>query len=192
MIEHVRFDANGLVPTIVCDEADGTVRMLAYSNAKSLHVALDEGAGVYWSRSRNALWRKGETSGNTQLLVRAVMDCDKDALIFYVRQSGPTCHTGSARCFDDPPFTWTTLLARIARRAETMAPNSYTARLIADPSFLNEKIIEEADEVTRAASRDEVAWECADLLYFMSVKMQTAGIGIADVMAQLASRATDA
>jgi phosphoribosyl-ATP pyrophosphohydrolase/phosphoribosyl-AMP cyclohydrolase len=191
-IDDVRFDANGLVPTVVCDEDGGRVRMLAYSNAESLRLAIAEGAGIYWSRSRNALWRKGETSGNTQRLARAVMDCDRDALIFYVRQSGPTCHRGSDRCFDEKIFSWETLVARIAKRADTRASNSYTARLIDNPSFLNEKILEEADEVTRAATREEVAWECADLLYFMSVKMQAAGIGITDVMDQLASRAVDA
>ncbi len=180
---------NGLIPTIVSDLDDGTARMLAYSSPESLRAALRDGTGTYFSRSRGALWRKGETSGATQRLVRVELDCDRDALQFIVEQQGPTCHTGAPTCFGQPSFHWSTLQRRIAERAAQGDVRSYTRRLLAEPMLLAEKIAEEAAEVVEARTRDEVAWECADLLYFMTVKMQAAGIGVGDVMAQLASRA---
>jgi phosphoribosyl-ATP pyrophosphohydrolase len=180
----------GLVPTIVCDAAGGRPRMLAYSTRESLASALQHEAGIYWSRSRERLWRKGETSGNTQRLVSVVPDCDCDALIFYVEQSGPSCHLGAQSCFDgEEPFTWTTLAQRVRRRAVSGDAASYTRRLLSDDSFLSEKLTEEAAELAEAQSHSEVVWECADLLYFMTVKMQQAGIGIADVMDELKRRA---
>jgi phosphoribosyl-AMP cyclohydrolase / phosphoribosyl-ATP pyrophosphohydrolase len=179
----------GLVPTVVCDAADGTVRMLAYSSRESLGVALHEGVGAYWSRRRNEIWRKGQTSGAVQRLVRVELDCDRDALTFYVEQSGATCHTGAQRCFGPPAFSWNTLLRRIEQRASSGNERSYTRKLLADRSLLRAKLLEEAEEVSQAQTHDEVAWECADLLYFLSVRMQQAGVRIDDVMAQLASRA---
>jgi len=181
--------SGGLVPTVVCDAHDGKPRMLAYSNGESLEAARREGVGVYWSRSRGKLWRKGESSGNVQRLVRIETDCDADALLFFVEQQGPTCHTGSERCFSWLPFGWETLAARIAQRANDGGEGSYTRRLLADPALLEAKIMEEALEVVQAQTREEVAWECADLLYFMSVRMQSAGVSIADVMAQMEGRA---
>jgi len=163
--------------------------MLAYSNAESLAIALREGIGAYWSRRRQEIWRKGETSGSTQQLVRVELDCDRDALTFYVDQSGATCHTGAPRCFGAPAFSWNTLLARIEQRASNGDARSYTRKLLADPALLREKLLEESAEVAEAVTHDEVAWECADLLYFLSVRMQQAGVRIDDVMAQLASRA---
>ncbi len=180
---------NGLVPTIVCNATDDGVRMLAYSNETSLRIALREGIGAYWSRRRNAIWRKGETSGATQRLVRMEIDCDRDALIFYVEQTGATCHTGAERCFGNPAFSWSTLLSRIQARALSGNERSYTRKLLADSNLLRAKLLEEAAEVADAQTQDEVAWECADLLYFLSVRMQQAGIRIDDVMAQLAARA---
>ncbi len=180
---------DGLVPTVVCDDEDGSVRMTAYSSADSLRVALREGIGAYWSRSRRELWRKGETSGNRQRLRRVQIDCDRDALIFRVEQAGPTCHSGEARCFSQTTFSWNDLLGRIAQRARSGGTDSYTNALLADAKFLEVKLLEEAQEVADARTRDEVAWECADLLYFMSVKMQASGVGIDDVMYQLAARA---
>jgi phosphoribosyl-ATP pyrophosphohydrolase/phosphoribosyl-AMP cyclohydrolase len=179
----------GLVPTVVCDAGDRGIRMLAYSNPESLGIALREGIGAYWSRRRAQLWRKGETSGATQRLVRVEVDCDRDALAFYVDQSGATCHTGAERCFGAPPFSWSTLLTRIERRAQSGDQHSYTRKLLADPSLLRAKLLEEAEEVADAVTHDEVAWECADLLYFLSVRMEQAGVRIDDVMAQLAARA---
>jgi len=191
-VASIRLNADGLVPTIVCDNATGRPRMLAYSSAQSLGLALREGAGIYWSRSRRELWKKGETSGHTQRLVRTEVDCDRDTVVFFVEQTGPTCHRGSQICFDYQKFSWDTLVARVADRVETGAADSYTARLALEPDLLNEKLREEADEVARASTATDVAWECADLLYFMTVKMQVAGVGIPDVMAQLAARAVGA
>jgi phosphoribosyl-ATP pyrophosphohydrolase len=179
----------GLVPTVVCDAFDGQPRMLAYSSRESFELAIRERAGVYWSRSRGRLWRKGEESGATQRLIRVGSDCDRDTLLFYVEQTGPTCHLGTDRCFDKRPFTWETLAARVAGRAAAPSGSSYTSKLLAEPALLREKIVEEAVEVTEARSTADVAWECADLLYFMTVKMHDAGVSIADVMSQLAERA---
>lgn len=179
----------GLIPTIVCDADGGRPRMLAYSSPQSLRAALHEGIGAYRSRLRGTLWRKGETSSNTQQLVRIAVDCDRDALMFFVRQTGPTCHRGSDRCFPQSDWSWQDLTARIAQRASSDAKNSYTQRLLASDRLLAAKLREEANETARAKTREEVAWECADLLYFLSVKMQKAHVSVADVMAQLASRA---
>jgi phosphoribosyl-ATP pyrophosphohydrolase len=179
----------GLVPTIVCDAFDGRPRMLAYSSRESYALAVRERAGIYWSRSRSRLWRKGETSGCTQRLVRVETDCDRDALLFYVEQNGATCHSGAERCFENEPFSWETLASRVAQRAESGDPASYTRMLLADAKLLNAKLLEEALEVIDAQTKDEVAWECADVLYFMTVKMQRAGVRISDVMEQLEARA---
>jgi len=182
----------GLVPTIVCDRQDRGVRMVAYSSAESLTIALRTGTGTYWSRRRNTIWRKGETSGAVQRLAYAEADCDRDALIFYVEQAGATCHTGARRCFASNEFSWSTLVERIANRAPRVASNehSYTRSLLNDPTLLQSKLLEESIEVGLAQSHDEVAWESADLLYFLSVRMHAAGVRIDDVMAQLAARAT--
>jgi phosphoribosyl-ATP pyrophosphohydrolase len=188
MIDFAKSD--GLIPTIVCDSSDGRPRMLAYSNPESLDAALREEAGIYWSRSRDCLWRKGEASGNTQRLIRVETDCDSDALVFYVEQNGPTCHTGAERCFSGAPFSWETLAARISERASNGSTASYTRKLLADSGLLEAKILEEALEVTLARSKAEVAWECADLLYFMTVRMHGAGVRIHDVLTELEARAT--
>ncbi|HEV3155143.1 MAG TPA: phosphoribosyl-ATP diphosphatase [Candidatus Baltobacteraceae bacterium] len=179
----------GLLPTIVCDAADGRVRMFAYSNPQSVALALAEGKGVYWSRSRRAIWRKGESSGHVQRLIRAALDCDRDTMIFYVEQTGSTCHSGDARCFGDEPFSWNELTRRIGARAANGGPASYTKQLLSDERLLHGKILEEAAEVCAARSVHDVAWECADLLYFVSVKMRSANVSIGDVMAQLTARA---
>jgi phosphoribosyl-ATP pyrophosphohydrolase len=180
----------GMVPTIVCDAAGGRPLMLAYSTRESLASALQQEAGIYWSRSRQRLWRKGEMSGNTQRLVSVVPDCDRDALIFCVEQSGPSCHLGAQSCFDgEVPFTWATLVERLRRRAVTEDALSYTQRLLSGESLLAEKLTEEAAELAEARSHSEAIWECADLLYFMTVKMQQTGIGITDVMDELRRRA---
>ena len=181
---------SGLLPTVVCDAADGRVRMFAYSNAESLAQTLCGGQAIYWSRSRRKLWRKGETSGAVQRLVRMELDCDRDAAIFYVQQTGPTCHRQTDRCFTSDEFSWNDLMRRIGERAQGAQGESYTRRLLCDTALLHEKLVEEAGEITTAQSRGEIAWECADLLYFMSVKMQQANVSISDVMAQLAARAT--
>jgi phosphoribosyl-AMP cyclohydrolase / phosphoribosyl-ATP pyrophosphohydrolase len=180
---------DGLVPTVACDARSGRVRMVGYSSRESLLIALRDGVGVYWSRSRSAIWRKGETSGATQRLVRVSADCDRDALMFYVEQEGATCHSGALRCFGDAPFAWDDLMMRIDDRIERAPQGSYTRRLMREPAFLSAKLREEIDEVIVAPDAGNLAWECADVLYFLSVKMRASGIRIDDVMAQLAARA---
>ena len=179
----------GLIPTIVCDATDERVRMLAYSTRESLAVALREGRGAYWSRSRQEIWRKGERSGATQRLRRVSVDCDRDALVFFVDQSLATCHTGDATCFNGAHFRWSDLLARIDDRIASGSVLSYTRRVAGDSNLLNAKLREEVEEVIQAPTAENLAWECADLLYFLSVKMRAAGLRIDDVMAQLAARA---
>ncbi len=176
---------DGLWPTVVVDER-GVALGLAYSSAESLRVAIDERRGVYWSRSRG-LWRKGESSGAVQELLRIDRDCDRDALRFTVRQrGGGFCHTGSATCFG---------AARGLTRLEgTIASagarnGSYAARLLADPALLASKIAEEGRELSAASTRDEVIHEAADVLYFAAVKLASHGAGLGDVERELDRRA---
>lgn len=179
----------GLLPTIVADADDARPRALAYSNEQSLRAALRLGRGIYWSRSRQTLWCKGSTSGNIQQLVDVRADCDRDAIMFLIRQRGVTCHTGAERCFGSLPFSWTDLAARIQERSYSTDRTSYTYRLLQDRELLQSKLLEEAAEVAEAQTPHNVTWECADLLYFMTVKMQQSGVSITDVMAELQARA---
>ena len=188
-IAQVRFDDRGLVPTVVQDEATGSVLMVAYSNAESLARALTRGEGWYWSRSRQELWHKGATSGNKQALVRAAWDCDTDTVLFRVRTEGPACHLGSDTCFG--PVRRDTLgdLARLlAGRRDDPAATGYTRRLIDDGAMLAGKLREETEEVIDATEHDHLAWECADLLYHLMVRMTAGGVGWGRVEAELRSR----
>lgn len=167
----------GLVPTVVVDET-GQALGLAYSNQESLSVALQRGIGVYWSRKRG-LWVKGETSGNTQQLLKVDLDCDRDALRFTVRQEGPFCHTGTRTCWGDTTGLAgleETVLARLADAPE----GSYTTRLFTEAGLLDKKILEEAKETTEASDSTLIA-EIADLTYFLTVKLHQAGASWADV-----------
>ncbi len=177
----------GYVPTIVCDAHTGRPLMLAYSTRESLAISLSTKSATYWSRSRRELWRKGATSGHTQRVCEVMADCDRDTILMYVEQTGPACHTGSPTCFGEPPFSWQALYERLAARDER-SEGSYTARLLRDPDLLAAKIEEEAREVIDAPTRENLAWECADLLYFMTVRMRRDGVTIDDVMSQLAAR----
>lgn len=185
----VAFDGRGLVPTIAQDADTDQVLMLAWSNAESVARALRTGQGWYWSRSRGALWRKGATSGHEQVVVRAAWDCDRDTLLFRVRQTGPACHRGSPTCFGDGAGPTLPELERtLERRRLAGDPGSYTRRLLHDPGLVAAKLREETEEVIVAATREEVAWECADLLYHLMVRMQAGGIGLRDVECELRSR----
>jgi phosphoribosyl-ATP pyrophosphohydrolase len=178
---------DGLWPTVVCDEA-GRALGLVYSSAESLRAAVDERRGVYWSRSRGGLWRKGESSGAVQELVRIDPDCDRDALRFTVRQAPPGfCHMARHSCFgEDRGFA---RLERVLAERRARAPEgSYTKRLFGDPALLAAKLREEADELARAASRDELVWEAADVLYFTLVRLAAAGVPLAEVEAHLDRR----
>lgn len=178
----------GLAPCVVQDRA-GRVRMLAWQTPETLASALRTGRGVYWSRSRGEAWVKGLASGNTQVLREARVDCDRDTVLFTVDQSGPTCHTGSATCFGPADFRLGDLEAVLDGRRGGDAPGGYTARLLADPALLDAKLREETEEVIEARSRpSDLVWECADLLYFLMVRMAAGGVTLAQVQSELARR----
>lgn len=179
--------ADGLWPTVVCDER-GIALGLAWSSATSLARALETGHGVYHSR-RRGLWLKGETSGATQELLRIDLDCDRDALRFVVRQHGPGfCHQGTAGCWGEAEG-----LARLERtlaaRREGSPPGSYTRRLFDDPALLRAKLVEEAGELADAEGAEAIAAEAADLLYFASVALARAGVPLAAAERALDRRA---
>jgi phosphoribosyl-ATP pyrophosphohydrolase len=174
---------DGLWPTVVVDEA-GTALGLAYSSLDSVAAALESGTGVYQSRSRG-LWRKGESSGATQELLGVDLDCDRDTLRFTVRQSPPGfCHTGSRSCWGEDSG-----LGRLGRRLAALAADppqaSNTAKLLEDPELLAAKLSEEAVELARASSPEDVVHEAADLIYFALVKAASTGVGVSQIEAEL-------
>jgi len=186
----VQFDERGLVPCIVQDWRSGEVLTLAYMNAESLALTRETGEVHFWSRSREELWRKGGTSGNT-LAVKAIRyDCDGDALLALVEPAGPACHTGERTCFHrgelDPgaPHEVLPALERtIASRAAARPPGSYTVELLDDPGRIGEKVQEEAEEVARAAreeSDERVAEEAADVIYHLTVLLRSRELTLAD------------
>ncbi|MCW5775804.1 MAG: histidinol dehydrogenase [Phycisphaeraceae bacterium] len=177
-----------LWPTIVCDEA-GHALGLVYSSPESLRAAVAERRGVYFSRSRNALWRKGESSGDTQELLRIDVDCDRDALRFTVRQRGRGfCHTGTHTCFGDARGLHA-LARRLAAPPESRDPASYTSRLLRDPALLASKLREEAAELAEAQAPSDVAHEAADVLYFTLARLAAAGVPLDAVERELDRRA---
>jgi phosphoribosyl-ATP pyrophosphohydrolase len=174
-------------PTVVCDEY-GSALGLVWSTRESLAAAINERHGVYWSRSRNALWRKGETSGNTQDLIRVDLDCDRDALRFVVRQTNGFCHTGERGCWSET-FTLASLERILeARRESGQDSGSGTARLLADPALLAAKLSEESGELAAAESRSDIAHEAADLLYFTLVTAARGGVPLAEIERELELR----
>lgn len=179
-----------LVPTIVCDET-GVALGLVWSNDKSLRAALEEGRGIYWSRSRQELWRKGQTSGSTQVLLDARLDCDRDALRFRVRQQGSGfCHAGTRNCFADvESLDLGALERRIDRSVEGGESSSYTLRLVENPELLAAKLREETDELIEAQGPTPAAAEAADLLYFTLVALRARGGRLSDVLSELERRA---
>ncbi|HVL87180.1 MAG TPA: bifunctional phosphoribosyl-AMP cyclohydrolase/phosphoribosyl-ATP diphosphatase HisIE [Candidatus Thermoplasmatota archaeon] len=187
----------GLLPVIVQDATSGQTLMLAWTNQEALDRTLATGEMHYWSRSRGRLWRKGEESGNVQRLHALVLDCDGDAFLAQVHQTGVACHTGQASCFHNAvrgeataPFLaalWRTIESRRQARPEA----SYTARLLADENLRLKKVAEEAAEVVMAAKvgdRDAAVREFADLFYHALVAMAALGVRPADVEAELARR----
>ena len=184
------FDERGLVPCIVQDWQTGEVLTLAYMNAESLALTRQTGEVHFYSRSRQELWRKGATSGNT-LAVRAIRyDCDGDALLALVQPAGPACHTGERSCFhrgelepQSPGEVLATLERTIDSRARSRPEGSYTVTLLDDSTLAGAKVQEEAEEVVRAAreeSDDRVAEESADVLYHLAVLLRGRNLSLAD------------
>jgi len=179
---------DGLWPTVVADE-NGRVLGLAWSDAASVREAVSSRRGIYRSR-RRGLWIKGESSGDTQELLRVDLDCDRDALRFTVRQRGRGfCHTGTRGCFGEDGGL-PRLLRLLRERAEKAPDGSYTGRLLEDGGLLRAKLVEEAGELAAAGARDEVIHEAADVLYFTAVAMIRAGVGLDEVEAELDRRAS--
>ncbi|HEY5260983.1 MAG TPA: bifunctional phosphoribosyl-AMP cyclohydrolase/phosphoribosyl-ATP diphosphatase HisIE [Solirubrobacteraceae bacterium] len=186
----VNFDERGLVPCIVQDWTSGEVLTLAYMNAAALALTCETGEMHFFSRSRQELWRKGETSGNVQLLKALRYDCDADAVLALVEPAGPACHTGERTCFyrgdfdEQAPYEALPALERtIAARGSERPDGSYTAALLADPALIGEKVQEEAEEVARAAREEtdeRVASEAADVLYHLSVLLASRSLTLAD------------
>ena len=180
---------DGLIPTIVQDVKTKQVLMLAYSNEEAVRKSLKTAKSTYFSRSRNELWTKGETSGNIQKLVSAKFDCDHDTLLYKVEQTGPACHLGSFTCFEDRDFVLEDLYDLLLERKANLPEKSFTTKLFKDTAFLNSKIIEEANEVIDFENgEDDLGWETADLTYFVLVLMAKHNVTPQEVLNNLASR----
>jgi phosphoribosyl-AMP cyclohydrolase / phosphoribosyl-ATP pyrophosphohydrolase len=209
----IRFDERGLVPCVVQDWATGEVLTLAYMNADALRRTRETGETHFYSRSRDELWHKGETSGNRQRVRQLRFDCDADAIVALVEPAGPACHTGNRSCFyrdldgssdgevDGPavpgepsPAAYAALsaLARtLDERALDRPEGSYTVELLDDPPRIGDKVREEADEVARAAaseSEERVAAEAADVLYHLQVLLRSREVPLEAVLEELNGR----
>jgi phosphoribosyl-AMP cyclohydrolase / phosphoribosyl-ATP pyrophosphohydrolase len=182
-LDALAFDDRGLIPVVAQDAQHGNVLMVAWANREALDRTLESGFVHYWSRSREALWKKGETSGNVQELVSLHADCDWDTLLARVRQRGPACHTGEATCFGEGPGAgpsgrvlgelWSVLESRLRERPE----GSYTTKLLDDENLRVKKLGEETAEVIAALSRGDpgVVEEAGDLIYHLMVALLAAG-----------------
>ncbi len=194
----IAWDERGLVPCVVQDWRSGEVLTLAYMNAEALARTRESGEVHFWSRSRDELWHKGATSGNTLVLRALRYDCDADALLALVDPAGPACHTGERSCFHagdlEPPAPHEALPAlerTITVRAAERPEGSYTAELLSDPARIGEKVREEAEEVARAAREEpeeRVAEEAADVLYHLAVLLRSRGLALADAEEVLVGR----
>ena len=180
--------AGDIWPTVVCDESGHTLGQV-WSTRESLALAVAERRGIYWSRSRQAIWEKGATSGNSQQLVRVDLDCDRDALRFTVRQSGAGfCHLNRRSCWAPVAFDLADLERTLADRIARPVAGSGTTRLLEEPGLLAAKLREEADELARADSPEAIVRETADLFYMALVTLARGGGTLADVRAELAHR----
>ena len=199
-IEELKFDDKGLIPAIVVDAVSKKVLTLAYMNRESLKISMEKGCTCFFSRSRQELWLKGETSGNFQHIVSIAADCDKDALVVMVEKDGPACHTGSDSCFFNPEyqsaelqeFSIDGLYDMLAGRKEERPEGSYTTYLFEKGiDKILKKVGEEATEVIIAGKADdkaETVYEIADLAYHIMVLMVQMGISTEDIRKELASR----
>ena len=199
-IDELKFDEKGLIPAIVTDASSGKVLTLAYMNRESLAISIREGRTCFWSRSRQELWRKGETSGNVQHIVDITADCDRDALVVRVNKDGPACHLGTDSCFNDKvfqtdtvePFTVKGLYTLLEGRKSDLPEGSYTTYLFQKGlDKILKKVGEECTEVIiagKAGDRRETVYEIGDLMYHVMVLMVEMGIPVDDVLSELASR----
>jgi phosphoribosyl-ATP pyrophosphohydrolase/phosphoribosyl-AMP cyclohydrolase len=200
VFDQIAFDERGLVPCVAQDFASGEVLTLAYASEESLRLTIETGELHFYSRSREEIWRKGETSGNVLRLRQLRYDCDGDAIVALVEPTGPACHTGERSCFfraidgepDPVAHEALALLERTLRsRAAERPEGSYTVELLDDPKLIGEKVEEEAEEVVRAAreeSEDRVAEEAADILYHLSVLLAAREVSQSAVMEVLNGR----
>jgi phosphoribosyl-ATP pyrophosphohydrolase/phosphoribosyl-AMP cyclohydrolase len=200
MFDELTFDERGLIPCVAQDFASGEVLTLAYANEESLRLTLETDELHFYSRSREEIWRKGETSGNVLRLRQLRYDCDGDAIVALVEPTGPACHTGERSCFfrafeNEPEPAAHEALATLERtlrsRAAERPEGSYTVELLDDPKLIGEKVEEEAEEVVRAAreeSDERVAEEAADVLYHLSVLLASRGVPQSAVMEVLNGR----
>jgi len=190
------FDAAGLIPVVAQDRGSGDVLMVAYANVAALVRTAETGFAHFWSRSRQALWKKGETSGHMLRVVEVRADCDKDALLYVIEPEGPACHTGARTCFGEDSPTAAGMLEEVARvsaaRAQAAPEGSYTARLLAQgQDQVLKKIGEEATEVVLAAkgqSDERLAEEAADLLFHLLVALHQRSLPLSRVMDVLKER----
>lgn len=199
-IEDLKFDEKGLIPAVVVDTYSKKVLTVAYMNKESLAISMEEGRTCFWSRSRQELWRKGDTSGNVQHIVSIVADCDRDALTVEVVKEGPACHLGTESCFNDavylnpayPQFSVDGLFEMLEGRKINKPEGSYTTYLFEKGiDKILKKIGEECTEViiaSKAEDKAETIYEIADLAYHVMVMMVEQGISLEDVRKELASR----
>ena len=199
MIDKLKFDEKGLIPAVVQDHFTGKVLTVAYMNRESLEISIKEGTTCFWSRSRQELWRKGETSGNRQHIVSITADCDYDALVVRVIKDGPACHLGTDSCFntkifesDTPEFSLDGLYELLEGRKIEGKEGSYTTYLFSKgKEKILKKVGEECTEVVIGAmkdSREETIYEISDLAYHVMVLMVEMGISLNDIRTELASR----
>lgn len=177
----------GLIPTVVQDDHK-QILMLAFSSQDSLTQALQQKRGIYFSRSRKSIWIKGETSGNYQTLYQARYDCDQDTLLFIVHQSGNACHLQRYSCFGDKEFTLIDLYDIIQDRILNPVADSYTSKISKDEKLIIKKIKEESNEVVNYTNDENLIWEIADLLYFITILMAKKEIKLQDILNELWSR----
>ena len=199
-IEELKFDEKGLIPAIVVDSVTKKVLTLAYMNRESLEISIEKGLTCFWSRSRQELWLKGETSGNYQHIVSITADCDRDALVISVEKDGPACHLGTDSCFEYPlwqsadkqDFSLNSLYEMLCGRNEQRPAGSYTTYLFEKGiDKILKKVGEECTEVIiagKANDKAETVYELADLAYHAMVLMVQMGITPEDIHRELASR----
>ncbi len=196
-MDDLAFGENGLLPCVVQDWRTGEVLTVAYMNEEALSRTRESGETWFWSRSRQELWHKGETSGNVQRVRELRWDCDSDTLLALVEPAGPACHTGERTCFFQgdtelaPHEALPALERTIASRRAEPVEGSWTTKLLADPPLIGAKVQEEAEEVARAArdeSDERVAEEAADVLYHLSVLLASRDLSLADAYEVLNAR----